>query len=292
MLYRVVFIAENEDLGHAFIVLQRIVRAAADENAAPLVRQFLDRVVLCKEDFLFQRKAHGTLLQRGTRAHRDGIQEGTRLLLVVALNELFGIAVRLGGFRDDLPVIAGNPQRFSDGETDAASCGSGRASDRDQDLLLILHGILPFRLALGLNGGDGDHADDVFRGAAAGQIVDRCRDTLADRSVGLCLCESLYKLVADIAGVKIRENEDVGAAGDRRFGRFALTDLRNDGGIQLKLAVDQIFRILFLRDADGFLHLGDVENLIKMMIEIKIQLLKKKERQIFLKKEEKVLGLI
>ena len=62
----------------------------------------------------------------------------------MALDELLGIAVGLGGLGNDLPVIAGDPQFLGDSEADAASCGSGLASDRDQDLLLILHGVLPF----------------------------------------------------------------------------------------------------------------------------------------------------
>ena len=81
------------------------------------------------------------------------------------------------------------------------------------------------RSALRLNRRDRDNADDVVGGAAAGKIVDRCRDALADRTVSFRLCKALHEFVADIACVKVGEDQDVRLASDRGCGRLLLMDL-------------------------------------------------------------------
>lgn len=68
---------------------------------------------------------------------------------------------------------------------------------------------------LGLNAGDGDDADDVFSGAAAGEVVYGSGNALEDRSVGLGLAEALHELVADVRSVEIGEDQDVRLAGNR-----------------------------------------------------------------------------
>ena len=59
-------------------------------------------------------------------------------------------------------------------------------------------------LCLALYGCDGYHTYDIIGRAASGKIVDRLGDTLGYRTISLCLGQSLGKLIADIAGVKIR----------------------------------------------------------------------------------------
>ena len=55
---------------------------------------------------------------------------------------------------------------------------------------------------LALNCSDCYNAYDIVCGASTGQIVDRSCDTLGNRAVCFCLCQSLNQLIADISSIK------------------------------------------------------------------------------------------
>ena len=54
---------------------------------------------------------------------------------------------------------------------------------------------------------DGYSSYDIICRTSSGQVVDGCCDTLGNRAIGLCLAQSLHQLVADIAGIQIREDQ-------------------------------------------------------------------------------------
>src|SRR5215469_1499383 len=62
-----------------------------------------------------------------------------------------------------------------------------------------------------LDRGDGDDMDDVVGRAPAGEIVRRPSKTLENRSERDSAGETFDKFVRDVAGIKIREDKDVGA---------------------------------------------------------------------------------
>ena len=62
---------------------------------------------------------------------------------------------------------------------------------------------------LALNCSDRYNAYDIVCGASTGQIVDRSCDTLGNRAVCFCLCQSLNELVTDVACIQVRENQDI-----------------------------------------------------------------------------------
>ena len=92
--------------------------------------------------------------------------------------------------------------------------------------------------ALGLNGGDGDHADDVGGRAAARQVVHRGGDALQHGSDCLGAAQTLGDLVADVAGVEVGEDKHVGLASDRGVLCLGGRDAGNHRGVELQLAVD------------------------------------------------------
>lgn len=110
-----------------------------------------------------------------------------------------------------------------------------------------------------MEGGDGGDGDDIVHGAAAAKVIDGLGAALKERAVSLSFGEALGELVTNIAGVEIREDEDVGFAGDRAAGSFFGADGRNDGGIGLEFAVDHEMGCAFfdkLRSGNDFVNDG------------------------------------
>src|ERR1044072_5134819 len=90
---------------------------------------------------------------------------------------------------------------------------------------------------LRLHGSDGDGVNDVFGLAAAREVVGRAVESLKDWADGRRAGEPLGQFISDVAGLQVWEDEDVGAARDRGAGRFRLTDLGDERGGGLSLAV-------------------------------------------------------
>ena len=57
------------------------------------------------------------------------------------------------------------------------------------------------------------NTDNIFPRTAAGEIVDRLRDSLQHRSVGFRFSKPLYQFIADISAVQVREDQNIGFAG-------------------------------------------------------------------------------
>ena len=91
-------------------------------------------------------------------------------------------------------------------------------------------------MILRLNSGNGHDRNDIFNAAAAGQVVDRITEALADRADCLGARQTLHKLVADVARLKIREYQNVGFARNRAAGRLELADLFNGLMMMINLA--------------------------------------------------------
>ena len=79
-----------------------------------------------------------------------------------------------------------------------------------------------FLLPSGQRRGDDGHLVDLFGVAAAAEVVDRRVQTLQDGAVRGVAAETLGDLVADVAGLDLREDEGVGIAGDLAAGELAL----------------------------------------------------------------------
>ena len=97
-----------------------------------------------------------------------------------------------------------------------------------------------------LDSGDCDDAHDILCGAAAGQIVHRLCDALEDRAIGLGASEALDKLVADVAGLEIREDEDIGMSCNLGARCLELSHGRDEGSVELQVAVEGKLGVLLL----------------------------------------------
>src|SRR5687767_3311870 len=75
----------------------------------------------------------------------------------------------------------------------------------------------------GLQCGNGGDIDNVIGGRAAREIGAGSRQSLQDRTDGARTCEPFDELVADVAGVQRRKDEDVCAASDGAAGSLAHT---------------------------------------------------------------------
>ena len=104
----------------------------------------------------------------------------------------------------------------------------------------------PGLLSLALYSGDGNNAYDILSGASTGQIVDRFCDTLGNRAISLCLCQSLGQFVTDVSSIQIREDQDVGFTCYGAARSLACAYARNDCRVKLELAVQFEVRIRLL----------------------------------------------
>lgn len=120
-------------------------------------------------------------------------------------------------------------------------------------------GISPLLSHLSLDGGDGHDTHDVVGRAAARKVVNRLGDALQDGAVGVGAGEALDQLVADVAGLEVREHEHVGLTGDGGAGSLELGDGGDDGGVELQVAIDGELGSLLLAELYGLLDLlGDL----------------------------------
>ena len=86
-------------------------------------------------------------------------------------------------------------------------------------------------------GGDDGHGVDLLGVAAAGEVVDGGVQALQDGAVGVKGAQALGDLVADVAGVDVREDEGVGVAGHLGVGALGVGHTGRHGGVELQLAV-------------------------------------------------------
>ena len=94
-------------------------------------------------------------------------------------------------------------------------------------------------LRLGLHARDGDDAHDIMCAAAARQVVDRGGDALGHRAERLGVRQALHQLVADVARIKVGEDQAVRLAGNLAVGGLRSAHGRHHGGIGLQLAVER-----------------------------------------------------
>lgn len=105
---------------------------------------------------------------------------------------------------------------------------------------------------MSLNARDGDDAIDIISIATTRKIVDRRGNTLCDRAICFSFCKSLHELIADVASIEIREHEHIRMTGNGGAWCFRAADLRNDSGIELKLAIESEFGCKFFSNCNRF----------------------------------------
>ena len=94
--------------------------------------------------------------------------------------------------------------------------------------------------------GDDSHGVDFFCVAATGQVVDGSVQTQQDGAVSVEAAQTLCDLVADVAGVDVREDEGVGIASHFGVGALDASDTRCHSGVELDLAFDGQVGVQFL----------------------------------------------
>ena len=100
--------------------------------------------------------------------------------------------------------------------------------------------------------------DDVVDAGAARQIADRFGEALQERPDRLRAAQPLRQLVADVAGIEIREDQHIGVAGDvAGVFHFLLRHRGNERGIGLEFAVDGQLRLARPRNRQRLAHLVD-----------------------------------
>ncbi|CAN4006297.1 translation initiation factor IF-3, partial [Dysosmobacter welbionis] len=105
------------------------------------------------------------------------------------------------------------------------------AADRESVRRCLLYGKWDVRQSvLAQAGSDDGHGVDLLGVAAPGQIVDGGVQTLQDGAVSLKGTQTLGDLVADIAGVDVREDEGVGMAGHLGVRALGAGHAGRDGG--------------------------------------------------------------
>ena len=104
-------------------------------------------------------------------------------------------------------------------------------------------------------GGDDGHGVDLGGVAAAGEVVDGGVEAQEHGAVGIEVAQALGDLVADVAGVDLREDEGVGVACHGGAGELQLAHHGGDGGVELHLAVDVEVGVGGLDLLGGLAHL-------------------------------------
>lgn len=123
-------------------------------------------------------------------------------------------------------------------------------------LLLFMFMFSPFFfIEVSRNSIGAAYSDDVsyvFRRAATGQVKDRFVKALNQRSESRCIGKALNHLVTDISSIEVREDEDVGMAGNGRAGSLVFADFRNEGSVSLHFAVKSKIDVAFFQDFNSF----------------------------------------
>lgn len=123
-------------------------------------------------------------------------------------------------------------------------------------LLLFMFMFSPFFfIEVSRNSIGAAYSDDVsyvFRRAATGQVKDRFVKALNQRSESRCIGKALNHLVTDISSIEVREDEDVGMAGNGRAGSLVFADFRNEGSVSLHFTVKSKIDVAFFQDFNSF----------------------------------------
>ena len=110
-----------------------------------------------------------------------------------------------------------------------------------------------------MQSGDGDYAYYVADRASSRKVVDWFRESLTDRSYRFGVAETLNEFVADIAGLEVGEDKNIGATRDAALGSFELADVRHERGVELELAVNEEVGMKLVEHFGGvndLLHVG------------------------------------
>ena len=91
--------------------------------------------------------------------------------------------------------------------------------------------------------------------AAARQVVDGGGDALGHRAERLGVRQALHQLVADVARIKVGEDQAVCLAGNLAVGGLRSAHGRHHGGIGLQLAVERQLGCQLAGDGGSFYHL-------------------------------------
>ena len=91
---------------------------------------------------------------------------------------------------------------------------------------------------LGLDRGEVDREDDVLDEAAAGEVVHRLGEALEHRADADDVRRALDRLVGDVPGVQVGEDEDGRLPGDVRLRRLQARDVGHDGRVVLERPVE------------------------------------------------------
>lgn len=102
----------DEEVQAVLVIVQRIVRASADDHARPLVRDLLDRVELRQKHLVADRHIHegGGIIAEGIGVHHQIIEEGVGGTLVVVLNHLLAETALLRRPRQELFIVKFNAE--------------------------------------------------------------------------------------------------------------------------------------------------------------------------------------
>ena len=90
----------------------------------------------------------------------------------------------------------------------------------------------------GLAGSDQAHLVDLVSVAATGQVIDGRGQALQDGAVSVGAGEALDQLVADVAGLEVGEDQDVGVAGNLGLRSLEVCHGLDERGVKLQVAVD------------------------------------------------------
>lgn len=102
-----------------------------------------------------------------------------------------------------------------------------------------------------LDDGEGDGVDDVLDGGASAEVVDGAVKSLEHGADGIDAGGALDGFVGGVAGIEVREDEDIGAACDGAVGGFVSGDFGVGGGIVLEGAVDDKVRGAMFNQLSG-----------------------------------------
>lgn len=109
----------------------------------------------------------------------------------------------------------------------------------------------------GLDADDGGDAENIVSARTAGNVSSGAIESKKDLAVGIRARYVPDQFAGDVAGVEVREDENIGFSGDGTFWQFAGRNFGNERGVHLELAVkigmDLFFAsLLFCQGGGGF----------------------------------------
>ena len=105
-----------------------------------------------------------------------------------------------------------------------------------------------------LNRCHGCCVNDIFYSTAAGQVIAGLVKTLKN-SEAVSFPDALRNFVADVTGLKIREDQDICPPCDRAALGFTCSYFRNQRGVELHLTVEKKVRSKLVGNFHSSLHL-------------------------------------